>query len=358
MAAVKRMRLQEKTPFNGTHSQSITTAREFSARATVLQNSRPHQRDETWKIRPRNTVLMFVPQQEAWIVERMGKFNSILEPGLNILVPFIDKVKYVQLLKEIAIEIPHQSAITKDNVVLALDGVLYLRIRDPYKASYGVENAEFAITQLAQTTMRSEIGKIFLDTLNQDREMLNHEIVASINTAAGAWGIECLRYEIRNIELPEKIKDSLQLQSEAERKKRAKVLESEGIKQSDINMAEGKRQAQILKSEAEKQELINKAHGEAEQVIAAAKARAESIDLISKKLGEANGQNAASFAVAEKYITAFGELAKMNNTLILPSDTGNVSNMVAQAMAIYSNIQTKNEISNEDMISETSVKDS
>lgn len=190
---------------------------------------------------PTNTVIMFVPQQEAYVVERMGKYHKILEPGLNILIPIIDKVAYLQLLKEIAIEIPHQNAITKDNVVLLLDGVLYLRIRDPYKASYGVEHAQFAITQLAQTTMRAEIGKTVLDTLNQERELLNHKIVESINMAAGEWGIECLRYEIRNIEPPESIKKSMQLQSEAERQKRAKILESEGIKQADINRAEGKK---------------------------------------------------------------------------------------------------------------------
>jgi len=288
---------------------------------------------------PANTVIMFVPQNEAYVIERMGKFHSILEPGLNLLIPFIDKVKYVQLLKEIAIEIPRQNAITKDNVVLHLDGVLYFRIRDPYKTSYGVEDPEFAITQLAQTTMRSEIGKTVLDTLNQEREKLNLEIVASINGASQEWGIECLRYEIRNIEPPESIKVSMQLQSEAERKKRAAILESEGVRQADINRAEGKKQAKILESEAEKQELINTAHGEAEQIVAAAKARAASIELISKKLNQENGHDAAALAIAESYISAFGELASTNNTLILPAQVGDASSMVAQSLAIYNQLQ-------------------
>lgn len=294
---------------------------------------------------PINTVIMFVPQQEAWVVERMGKYHTILEPGLNLLLPVLDKVKYVQVLKEKAIEIPHQTAITKDNVVLNLDGVLYFRIKDPYKTSYAVEDPQFAITQLAQTTMRSEIGKIELDKLNQERELLNKGIVESISLASTTWGIECLRYEIRNIGLPESIKVSMQLQSEAERQKRARILESEGIKQSDINNAEGKKQAKILESEAEKIELINKAQGQAEQVIAAAKARAQAIELISRKLSEDNGENAAAFAIAENYINAFGKLAKTTNTLILPSNTGDVSSMVAQAMTIYGQLHSKKNVS-------------
>jgi len=284
---------------------------------------------------PTSWPIKFVPQNEAYVVERMGKFNKIMDPGLNFMIPFLDKVKYVQLLKEIAIEIPRQNAITKDNVVLHLDGVLYFRIRDPYKTSYGVEDPEFAITQLAQTTMRSEIGKTVLDTLNQEREKLNLEIVASINGASQEWGIECLRYEIRNIEPPESIKVSMQLQSEAERKKRAAILESEGVRQADINRAEGKKQAKILESEAEKQELINTAQGEAEQIIAAAKARAQSIELISKRLSEENGHDAATLAIAEKYISAFGELARTNNTLILPAQAGDASSVVAKALTIY-----------------------
>jgi len=285
-------------------------------------------------------MVMFVPQQEAWIVERMGKFNRILDPGVNVLIPIVDKVKYVQSLKEIAIDIPSQSAITIDNVTLNIDGVLYLRVGDPFKASYGVEDPEFAITQLAQTTMRSEIGKITLDTLFRERDNMNTAIVMALNQASDAWGIQCMRYEIRDIRMPARVQEAMQMQVEAERKKRAAILESEGIKTADINIAEGQKQAQILKSEAEKQQMINEAQGAAEAVVAAGKARAQSIELVSKALGEINGSNAASLAIAEKYVTAFQALARTNNTLILPSNTGDVSSMVAQALSIYNQLQT------------------
>lgn len=290
---------------------------------------------------PINTMVMFVPQQEAWVVERMGKFSKILEPGVNVLIPVLDKVKYVQSLKEIAIDIPSQTAITIDNVTLNIDGVLYLRVRDAYKASYGVEDPEFAITQLAQTTMRSEIGKITLDTLFRERDNLNTAIVIAINQASEDWGIQCMRYEIRDIRMPSRVQEAMQMQVEAERKKRAAILESEGIKTAEINIAEGKKQSKILQSEAEKQQLINEAQGTAEAVIAAGRARAQSIEMVSKALGAANGSNAASLAVAEKYVTAFQELAKTNNTLILPSNTGDVSAMVAQAMGIYNQLKDK-----------------
>merc|ERR1719369_806097 len=219
-----------------------------------------------------NTAILFVPQQEAWVVERMGKYHRVLEPGLNILIPILDRIKYVQSLKEIAIDIPQQAAITLDNVTLNIDGVLYLRIIDPYKASYGVEDPEFAITQLAQTLMRSEIGKITMDTLFREREQLNIQIVRAINAASEAWGIQCMRYEIRDIRLPVRVQEAMQMQVEAERKKRAAVLESEGIMAAEINVAEGKKQARILASEAEKQELINSAEGKAQSVVAAGEA--------------------------------------------------------------------------------------
>lgn len=192
----------------------------------------------------------------------MGKFHRILEPGLNLLFPVVDKVKYVQSLKEIAIDIPKQSAISSDNVTLSIDGVLYLRVLDAYLASYGVEDPEFAITQLAQTTMRSELGKISLDKVFRERESLNINIVEAINKASTAWGISCLRYEIRDIRLPSRVHEAMQMQVEAERKKRAAILESEGIREAEINVAEGKRQSRILASEAEKQEQINAASGE------------------------------------------------------------------------------------------------
>ncbi|CAF4807334.1 unnamed protein product [Pieris macdunnoughi] len=291
---------------------------------------------------PINTVVMFVPQQEAWIVERMGKFHRLLEPGLNLLWPIVDKIKYVQSLKEIAIDVPKQSAITSDNVTLSIDGVLYLRIMDPYLASYGVEDPEFAITQLAQTTMRSELGKISLDKVFRERESLNVSIVHSINKASEAWGIACLRYEIRDIKLPTRVHEAMQMQVEAERRKRAAILESEGVRAADINVAEGKRQARILASEAEKQEQINKASGEAQAMLAVAEARARGLKLVAAALSYPDSKQAASLSIAEQYVDAFRKLARTNNTLILPANAGDVSNLVAQAMSIYSTVSAHN----------------
>ncbi|XP_054707340.1 stomatin-like protein 2, mitochondrial [Uloborus diversus] len=290
---------------------------------------------------PFNTIIMFVPQQEAWVVERMGRFNRILQPGLNFLIPIVDKVKYVQSLKELAIDIPKQSAITLDNVTLNIDGVLYLRVVDPYKASYGVEDPEFAITQLAQTTMRSELGKISLDSVFRERESLNFAIVEAINKASNAWGIDCLRYEIRDIRLPQRVNEAMQMQVEAERKKRAAILESEGIREADINVAEGKKRARILASEAEKTEQINSAQGEASAILAKANARAKSLEVVAHSLLQKKGSGAASLLIAEQYVMAFSKLAKSGNTLILPSNTGDVSSMVAQAMTIYNNLSSK-----------------
>ncbi|CAF1517630.1 unnamed protein product [Rotaria sp. Silwood1] len=290
---------------------------------------------------PFNTVVLFVPQQEAWVVERMGKFYKTLNPGLNFLLPILDNIRYVQSLKEIAIEIPSQAAISKDNVTLNIDGVLYLKVFDPYLASYGVEDAEFAVTQLAQTTMRSEIGKITLDTLFRERELLNAGIVEAINKAAKAWGIICLRYEIRDIRLPAKVQEAMQMQVEAERRKRATILESEGIREAQINKAEGTKQATILSSEGFKLEQINNANGEAEAIRARASARAQALQTISDKLQSEEGRNAASLQIAEQYVHAFANLARTNNTIILPSNAGDMSSMVASALAIYNNLQTK-----------------
>lgn len=296
---------------------------------------------------PMNTIIMFVPQQQAWIIERMGKFHKILDPGLNILLPIIDRVRYVQILKELAIDVPEQSAVTSDNVTLSIDAVLYLRVTDPYLASYGVEDAEFAVIQVAQTTMRSELGKISLDKVFREREGLNVSIVDSINKASEAWGITCLRYEIRDISLPERVREAMQMQVEAERKKRAAILESEGIREAEINVAEGKRLAQILASEATKQEQINKAAGEAAAIVAVADARAKGLQVIANALGTADARNAAALSVAEQYVKAFNKLAKVNNTLILPSNVGDVSTFVAQAMAIYKQIIPKQDIHQE-----------
>lgn len=284
---------------------------------------------------PMNTVVLFVPQQEAWVVERMGRFHRILEPGLNFLIPILDRIRYVQSLKEIVIDVPEQSAVSLDNVTLQIDGVLYLRILDPFKASYGVEDPEYAVTQLAQTTMRSELGKLTLDKVFRERESLNSNIVHAINQAADEWGIRCLRYEIKDIHVPPRVKESMQMQVEAERKKRATVLESEGTREAAINVAEGRKQAQILASEGEKAERINQAAGEAQAVLAKAEAKAKAIRLLSDALTEQNGNAAASLTVAEQYVSAFSKLAKESNTILLPSNSGDISGMVTQAMTIY-----------------------
>lgn len=287
---------------------------------------------------PMNTAILFVPQQEAWVIERFGKYHRILEPGINVLIPIVDSIKYVQSLKEIAIDVPQQAAITLDNVTMQMDAVLYLRVIDPYKASYGVEDPEYAITQLAQTTMRSEIGKISLDTVFRERESLNFSIVESLNKASEAWGISCLRYEIRDMKLPARVQEAMQMQVEAERKKRAAILESEGIRVSEINVAEGRKQARILNSEAMKIEQVNHANGDSQAMITRATAKAEAIQRISAALSKKNGMNAVAVHVAEQYVNAFGNLAKTNNTIILPSNAGDVSAMVAQALTIYSTL--------------------
>lgn len=298
-------------------------------------------------ITPLNTIIMFVPQQEAWIVERMGKFHKILEPGFNILLPIIDRVKYVQSLKEICIEVPNQSAITSDNVTLNIDGVLYLRINDPYLASYGVEDAEFAIMQLAQTTMRSELGKISLDKVFREREGLNVSIVESINKASEAWGITCLRYEILDIKLPDRVQEAMQMQVEAERKKRAAILESEGIREAEVNVAEGKRSARILASEAARQEQINQASGEAAALVAVAEARAKGLQLIANSLSLKDAKNAAALSIAEQYVNAFNKLAKVNNTIILPSNVGDATSLITQAMSIYKHVLPQSDVKHE-----------
>ncbi|KAI0112516.1 SPFH domain/Band 7 family protein [Nemania sp. FL0031] len=289
---------------------------------------------------PANTIVRFVPQQTAWIVERMGKFNRILEPGLAILVPFLDRISYVKSLKEVAIEIPSQSAITADNVTLELDGVLYTRVFDAYKASYGVEDAEYAISQLAQTTMRSEIGQLTLDHVLKERAALNTNITAAINEAAQAWGVTCLRYEIRDIHAPEGVVEAMHRQVTAERSKRAEILESEGQRQSAINIAEGKKQSVILASEALRAEQINRASGEAEAILMKAKATAAGIDAVGASIaqGGSSAQGAVSLTVAEKYVDAFGKLARESTAVVVPGNVGDIGGMIATALSVYGKV--------------------
>ncbi|KYK55100.1 stomatin family protein [Drechmeria coniospora] len=289
---------------------------------------------------PANTVVRFVPQQTAWIVERMGKFNRILEPGLAILMPFIDRIAYVKNLKEVAIEIPSQSAITADNVTLELDGVLFTRVFDAYKASYGVEDAEYAISQLAQTTMRSEIGQLSLDHVLKERAALNTNITAAINDAAEAWGVTCLRYEIRDIHAPAAVVEAMHRQVTAERSKRAEILDSEGQRQSAINIAEGKKQSVILASEALRAERVNTADGDAQAILLKARATAQGIEAVARSItdGEEGARGAVSLTVAEKYVDAFGKLAKEGTAVVVPGNVGDIGGMIATGLSVYGKV--------------------
>jgi len=273
-------------------------------------------------------------------VERMGKFHRILQPGLAVLIPFLDRIAYVKSLKEAAIEIPSQSAITADNVTLDLDGVLFTRVFDAYKASYGVEDAEYAISQLAQTTMRSEIGQLTLDHVLKERAALNTHITAAINEAAQAWGVVCLRYEIRDIHAPKDVVEAMHRQVTAERTKRAEILDSEAQRQSVINIAEGKKQSVILASEALQSQQINIAFGEAEAILLKATATSKGIDAVAKSMAEGQefAQGAVNLRVAEKYVEAFGQLAKEGTSVIVPGNVGDMGGMIASAMAVYGKV--------------------
>lgn len=283
-------------------------------------------------INRRHITLPFVvvPHQYAVVVERFGKFLKTLPPGLHFVIPFVDNPAYHHSLKEEVYQISSQAAVTKDNVTIQLDGVLYLKITDPYKASYGVGNPIDAMTNLAQTTMRSELGKLTLDKTFEEREHLNNAIVDAINEAAEDWGIVCMRYEIRDITPPMNIRKAMELQAEAERHRRADVLTSEGKKLSGINVAEGHRQAAILKAE-----------GEAKATIVKAKAIADGVRVLAKNSREKGGQSAIKLRLAEQYIDAFGSLGKSNNTMIIPADPHQAANMVDQALGIFEGIGVK-----------------
>ena len=277
-----------------------------------------------------------VPQQSAWVVERLGKFSRTLEPGLNIIVPFIDRVAYRHSLKEVPLDVPEQVCITRDNTQLAVDGIIYYQVTDPRLASYGSSDYISAISQLAQTTLRSEIGKMELDKTFESRDVINHQIVAVLDDAGRTWGVKVLRYEIKNLTPPAAILHSMQAQITAEREKRALIAKSEGQKQEEINLAEGLKQADILKSEGEKAAAINKAQGDATATTTIAEATASAVRTVASAIGSEGGLQAANLKVAEQYIAAFGNLAKTGNTLIVPSNLTDVATMIQSAMSILS----------------------
>jgi len=275
-----------------------------------------------------------VPQQNAWVVERLGKFHQTLLPGLNLIVPFIDRVAYRHSLKEVPLDVPEQVCITKDNTQLAVDGIIYFQVVDPKLASYGTSDYLLAITQLAQTTLRSEVGKMELDKTFESRDEINRQIVAVLDEAGRTWGIKVLRYEIKSLTPPESILRAMQAQITAEREKRALIAKSEGQRQEEINLADGQRQAAILSSEGEKQAAINRAQGEASAIITVAEATANAVRQIASAIGTDGGLQAANLKVAELYIAAFGNLAKAGNTLIVPSNLTDVSTLVSTAMTV------------------------
>ena len=275
-----------------------------------------------------------IPQQTAWVIERLGKFHKVLNPGLNFIIPFIDKVACKHSLKEIPLDTPSQVCITRDNTQLSVDGILYFQVTDPKLASYGTSNYLVAITQLAQTTLRSVIGKMVLDETFEERDIINNQVVSAIDEAALNWGVKVLRYEIKDLTPPAVILQAMQRQITAEREKRAVIFESEGRKQEQINLATGAREAAIAKSEGEKQSEINIAEGKAQATIAIANATAEAIAKIAQASQQQGGDTAVNLKVAEQYIEAFKNLAQTNNTLIIPSNLSDVSGMVSSVMKI------------------------
>jgi regulator of protease activity HflC (stomatin/prohibitin superfamily) len=275
-----------------------------------------------------------VPQQNAWVVERLGRFHAALEPGLNIIVPFVDRVAYRHSLKEVPLEVPEQVCITRDNTQLSVDGILYYQVTDPRLASYGTSDYISAITQLSQTTLRSEVGKMELDRTLESRDGINKQIVSVLDEAGRAWGVKVLRYEIKNLTPPDAILRAMQAQITAEREKRAMIATSEGQKQKDINLAEGSKQSDILQSEGEKQAAINKAQGDATAIRLVAEATAAGIQMVAHAIDQQGGMSAANLKIAELYINAFGNLAKASNTLIVPSNVSDVAGLVASAMSV------------------------
>jgi regulator of protease activity HflC (stomatin/prohibitin superfamily) len=281
-----------------------------------------------------------VPQQNAWVVERLGKFHAVLEPGLNVIVPFFDRVAYRHSLKEVPLDIPEQVCITRDNTQLAVDGIIYFQVMDPKLASYGTSNYELAISQLAQTALRSVIGKMELDTTFESRDEINHKVVGVLDDAGRTWGIKVLRYEIKSLTPPESILRSMQAQITAEREKRALIAKSEGLRQEEINIADGERQAAILASEGQKQAAINRAQGEASALTTVAEATASAVRQVAAALEAPGGQQAANLKIAEKYVEQFGNIAKAGNTLIVPSNIADVASMLSAAMTVLDKAKT------------------
>ena len=275
-----------------------------------------------------------VPQQNAWVVERLGKFHMSLQPGFNLIVPFIDRVAYRHSLKEVPLDIAEQVCITRDNTQLAVDGIIYFQVVDPRLASYGTSDYELAISQLAQTALRSEVGKMELDKTFESRDEINQKVVSVLDEAGRTWGIKVLRYEIKSLTPPESILRSMQAQITAEREKRALIAKSEGIRQEEINIADGQRQAAILASEGQKQAAINKAQGEATALTTVAEATASAVRQVASALSSEGGMQAANLKVAEKYVEQFGNLAKAGNTLIIPANLADAGSFVASAMTV------------------------
>jgi regulator of protease activity HflC (stomatin/prohibitin superfamily) len=276
-----------------------------------------------------------VPQQHAWVVERLGKYHATLAPGLNFLVPFVDRAAYQHTLKEIPLDVPSQICITRDNTQLTVDGILYFQVTDPMRASYGSSNYVLAITQLAQTTLRSVIGKMELDKTFEERDAINAQVVNALDEAAQTWGVKVLRYEIKDLTPPNEILRAMQAQITAEREKRALIAASEGRRQEQINIATGEREAFIARSEGEKQAEINNAQGEASAILAVAEASAEAIRKIAAAIQSPGGEQAVQLRVAEKSVEAFAQLARTNNTMIVPGNMTEVSALIASAMAVF-----------------------
>jgi regulator of protease activity HflC (stomatin/prohibitin superfamily) len=279
-------------------------------------------------------AIRVVPQQHAWVVERLGRFFAVLQPGLNFVIPFVDRVAYRHDLREIPLDVPSQICITKDNTQLQVDGILYFQVTDPKLASYGSSNYIVAITQLAQTTLRSVIGRMELDKTFEEREQINANVVAALDEAATSWGVKVLRYEIKDLTPPAEILRAMQAQITAEREKRAVIATSEGKRQEQINVAVGAREAAIAKSEGERQAEINQAQGQAAAILAVAEANAKAIRQVAESIEAPGGLQAVNFKVAEQYISAFGNLAVKANTMILPTNAADVAGMIATAMSV------------------------